>query len=146
MWMRRLDHAAIFVLISGTATPLCLLRLPERSGQTLLFWVWALALLGSIKSLIWVRIPKAISSLLYVATGCVALLYFKDFQASLSPMEFALLLAGGLVYAAGALVYALKRPDPLPQVFGYHEIFHLLVVVAAALHFAVIEMSANWIR
>lgn len=143
MWMRRLDHAAIFVLIAGTATPLCLLRLPEKAGQGLLFWIWIVAALGILKSLVWVRVPKALASLLYVAAGCVALPYFGDFRASLAPEGLALILAGGFVYAAGAVVYALKRPNPWPRVFGYHEIFHVLVVVAAALHFVAIEISVR---
>lgn len=138
MWMRRMDHAAIFVMIAGTGTPLCLLAMPEPYGKNLLVVFWAAAAVGIVQSLFWVKAPKAISAILYLIMGWLALPYLPQMNMALGTVSVSLIVAGGIVYSIGALIYALKRPDPIPHIFGYHEIFHLLVIVAAALHFIVI--------
>ncbi len=137
-WMRRLDHSAIFILIAGTGTPLCLLAIPEKGGMTLLTIVWSAAALGIIQSLFWVNAPKWLAAILYIAMGWVAVPYVSEINEALGSVNVGFLIAGGVVYTIGALVYAFKKPNPWPKTFGYHEIFHLLVVFAALLHFFII--------
>jgi len=125
-------------MIAGTGTPLSLLGLPGADGRTLMLYFWLAAGLGVIQCLFWVNAPKWISAILYVVVGWLALPYLSEFKSTLGVVSVALLLAGGIVYTVGALVYAFKRPNPWPKVFGYHEIFHVLVIVAAVLHFIVV--------
>lgn len=138
MLMRRMDHAAIYILIAGTSTPICLLALSPIAGVKLLQLVWCSALFGIIQSLFWVTAPKWLSSVLYVTVGCLVIPYLPELKAALSMNDVWLILAGGVVYIIGAIIYALKRPNPNPSIFGYHEIFHLLVIAGAAFHFLVI--------
>jgi hemolysin III len=138
MWMRRMDHAAIYILIAGTATPICLLALSPSIKGKLLQLIWGAASLGILQSLFWVNAPKWLSSLLYIFVGCLIIPYFSDFKAALPASNLWLIFSGGVIYIAGALIYALKKPNPFPKFFGYHEIFHLFVIAGAALHFVVI--------
>lgn len=133
--MRRIDHAAIFILIAGTATPICLLRLHEAARWQLLSIFWVAAFTGMFMAIIWPHGPKWIRSLLYVVVGWIGVIYFHEIKAALGTTNFNLLLTGGIIYTVGALVYAFKRPNPFPLVFGYHEIFHVFVVFASAFHF-----------
>ncbi len=135
-WMRRLDHSAIFLLIAGTYTPLCLL-LGGRRGWALLVVVWIGAAAGVVQSVLWPRAPKAVLAILCVALGWVVLPVLPALHGVVGATGVVLLGAGGVAYTAGAAVYASRRPDPWPRVFGYHEVFHMLVIVAAACHFAV---------
>jgi hemolysin III len=134
--MRRLDHSAIFLLIAGTYTPFCLL-LPAASGEPLLAVVWIGAAAGVLQSVVWVRAPKALVAALYVLLGWVVVPVLPALRATLGGGAIALLAAGGAAYTVGAAVYATGRPDPFPRVFGYHEVFHALVIAAAACHLAV---------
>ncbi|MBC7429952.1 MAG: hemolysin III family protein [Bacteriovorax sp.] len=138
-WMKRLDHAAIYVLIAGTGTPLFYLALPLESGVTLLMITWTVAVFGILQSLFWVNAPKWISSIFYVAAGYLVVPYFKELHAALGTHGIEMLLIGGFFYTVGAVIYAVKRPNPWPKTFGYHEIFHLLVIMGAAFHFIVIN-------
>lgn len=138
MWMRRMDHAAIYVLIAGTSTPICLIALSPVAGMKLLQLVWGAALFGIIQSLCWVTAPKWLSSVLYVTVGSLIVPYLPELKAALTMNDVWLILAGGVVYITGAIIYALKRPNPNPKFFGYHEIFHLLVIAGAGFHFSVI--------
>jgi hemolysin III len=133
--LRRLDHAAIFVLIAGSATPICLLTLHEPASGRLLSTFWLTAFAGIFMATIWTNAPKWFRALFYVAMGWIGVLYFPEIKLALNATNFYLLVAGGIVYTIGALVYAFKRPDPFPHVFGYHEIFHVFVVIASAFHF-----------
>ena len=137
-WMRRLDHSAIFVLIAGTYTPFALLVLDGALATVILVVVWAGALSGIVMKLVWIDAPKPVVALAYVMLGWVAVAAFPDLIEELGLTGTGLIVAGGALYTTGAVVYALKRPDPAPAVFGYHEIFHLLVIVAAALQYAVV--------
>ncbi len=139
MWMRRLDHAAIYVLIAGTSTPICLLALAPETGVKLLQLVWGAALFGIFQSLVWVTGPKWVSSVLYIIAGCLVIPFMKELQAALSQTQIQLIISGGIAYMVGAVIYALKKPNPFPKVFGYHEIFHLLVIVGATLHFIAVS-------
>jgi len=137
LWMRRLDHSAIFLLIAGTYTPFCLL-LGGATGRTMLAVAWAGAAAGVLQSILWVRAPKPLVAALYVLLGWVVVPVVPALRAALGTGALALLATGGLLYTLGAVVYASRRPDPLPRVFGYHEVFHGLVIAAAACHFAVV--------
>jgi len=137
-WMKRLDHAAIFVMIAGTGTPLSMLAMQEGSGNKLLTIFWAAAFVGIIQSVFWVNAPKLLSAILYVIMGWLAVPYLPELQDALGTTSIVLLLVGGVIYTLGALVYAFKWPNPWPRVFGYHEIFHIMVIVAAVFHFIVI--------
>ena len=136
LWMRRLDHSAIFLLIAGTFTPLCLL-LGDARAHTLLALVWGGAGLGVLRALLWPRAPRWVATALYLGLGWAAIPLVPAMYRALGPLSLALLAGGGILYSVGAVVYATRRPDPFPRVFGYHEIFHALVVAAAGLHFAV---------
>lgn len=137
--MRRLDHAAIFLMISGTATPVLLLGMPEGAARLPLALVWAGAGFGIVKSVVWVHAPRVLSTVLFVALGLASAPFFPQMAAVVETRGLVLLVAGGVAYIAGAVIYASRRPDPLPLVFGYHEIFHVLVIVAAACHFVVVR-------
>ena len=137
--MRRLDHAMIFVLIAGSCTPYAILIMRGRGMILVLSIVWGLALVGIVVKQIWIRGPKWFSSVLYVASGVAgALILMPRMLDRLGVPPIIWLGVGGSLYITGAVVYALRWPDPVPRIFGYHEIFHALVILAAAMHMAVI--------
>ena len=137
MWLRRVDHTAIFFLIAGTYTPFCMTSLPT-GGDRLLIIVWSLAGAGAIQSMVWPRAPRWLNVTLYVAMGWVIIPYRDEFLSQLTTISIALIAIGGALYTLGALVYALRWPNPKPTKFGYHEIFHVLVLAALACHFAAV--------
>jgi hemolysin III len=137
-WMRRLDHSMIFFLIAGTYTPFALLVLDGSLATAILIAVWAGALAGVVLNLAWISAPKWVTALVYVLLGWVAVVTFPDLIQELGVGGTLLVALGGTLYTLGAVVYALRRPDPSPAIFGYHEIFHVLVIVAAALQYAAI--------
>jgi hemolysin III len=141
-WMRRLDHTMIFVLIAGTYTPFALLVLDGTLATAILIAVWAGAFGGIVLNLVWVTAPKWVTASVYVGLGWVAVIAMPALAEQLGAVGVALLMGGGLLYTAGAVIYALQRPDPVPAVFGYHEIFHVLVIAAALAHFAVVAFYA----
>ena len=136
--MRRLDHAMIFLLIAGTFTPFGLLVLSGALAAVILTVVWAGAAAGIVLKLVWIDAPRWVSAALYVALGWVGVAALPELLVRMGWMATGLLVLGGLLYSAGALVYALRRPDPAPAVFGYHEIFHALVIAAALAQYAVV--------
>jgi hemolysin III len=137
-WMRRLDHSMIFFLIAGTYTPFALLVLEGTAAMAILIAVWSGALAGVVLNLAWVGAPRWLTALVYVVLGWMAVVAAPELISNLGPGATALVSTGGVLYTVGAVIYALKRPDPAPSVFGYHEIFHLLVIAAAALQYAVV--------
>jgi hemolysin III len=139
--MRRLDHSMIFVFIAASYTPTAVIAIGGGAGAVVLAVVWGGALAGVVLKLAWITAPKWLSALLYVALGWVAVATLPDLWSRLGAVAVAGLAAGGLLYTAGAIVYARGRPDPWPRVFGYHEVFHALVIAAAAIHFAVIALA-----
>jgi hemolysin III len=136
--MRRLDHSTIFVAIAGTYTAVAGIALGGWASITVLVLVWVGAAVGITLRQVWLDAPKWAVALPYVVVGWAALLVLPQLWRALGGGGFTLLLGGGLAYTAGAIVYALRRPDPAPGTFGYHEVFHLLTVIGAALQFVVI--------
>ena len=143
VFLKRLDHSAIFILIASTFTPICLLALPPASGNMLLIIVWIAAVLGILQSIFWVKAPKIVTALLYIIMGWQALPYLKELNQSLGTSQLSLLITGGIIYTIGAIFYAAKTPKLYPTVFGYHELFHFFTIIAAACHFAVIYHLIN---
>ena len=139
--LKRLDHANIFLLIAGTYTPLAILALPPGKGYLLLVLVWAGAAIGIGFRVFWITAPRWAYVPLYVLLGWAAILYIVDlFKAN--PAMVVLVVAGGLAYTAGAVIYGMKRPNPVPGVFGFHEIFHTLTVIAFLCHWTGILLVA----
>ena len=134
---QKLDHMMIFVLIAGSYTPVCMIILGGRIGYTLLALVWGIAVAGIIIKGLWITCPKWFSSVLYISMGWVCVLAFTQIVNSLSPAAFGWLLAGGIIYTVGGIIYALKVPlfDAKHKNFGSHEIFHLFVMAGSACHF-----------
>jgi hemolysin III len=141
-WMRRLDHSMIFLLIAGTLTPFALLVMSGPLADALLIAVWAGAAAGIVVEAIWVDAPKWVTTIVYLSVGWIGALGFPAIVIEAGIGAGVLIAVGGVLYTAGALVYARQRPDPNPAVFGYHEIFHVLVLCAAAAHFAAIAIYA----
>ena len=135
--LKKLDHCMIFVLIAGSYTPICLIVLHGRTGFMLLALVWSIAILGIIFKLCWVTCPRWVSSVLYIAMGWVCVLAFTQILNSLPAAAFNWLLAGGIIYTVGGIIYALKLPifNAHHKYFGSHEIFHLFVMAGSICHF-----------
>jgi hemolysin III len=136
--MRRLDHSTIFIAIAGSYTPVAAFALSGWARTTMLCLVWFGALIGITVRQVWLDAPKWVITIPYVVVGWAAVIVLPQLWDSLGSVGFTLLLAGGVFYSAGAVVYALKRPNPVPGVFGYHEVFHACTIVGAALHFVCI--------
>jgi hemolysin III len=141
-WLRRADHAMIFAFIAGTYTPLCLLGLPASSGTRLLGLAWLGAGLGMLRAMAWPHAPRAVSSLLYVAVGWLMVAYYPELRAALDPLSFWLIAAGGILFTVGAVFYALRWPNPWPKSFGFHEVFHVMVIIGCGCHFVVVARLA----
>jgi hemolysin III len=133
--LKRIDHANIFLLIAGTYTPLSLLALPPSKGLVLLTAVWGVAVLGIGFRVFWINAPRWLYVPMYLGLGWAAVAYLPDLFAA-NPTMMTLVVVGGLLYTAGALVYAFKRPNPVPGHFGFHEIFHACTVLAFGCHWA----------
>jgi hemolysin III len=139
-WMRRLDHSMIFVFIAGTYTPVIVLILEGVLPAVVLAIVWGGALTGVALKLLWIGAPRRLVAAIYVLLGWVGAALLPELLRGAGTAPALLLLAGGLLYTAGAVIYARRRPDPRPAVFGFHELFHLLVIAAALAHFIAIAV------
>lgn len=137
--LKKIDHMMISVLIAGTYTPICLLVLDRKTGIPLLLLVWGIAIAGILIKAFWVYCPKWFSSVLYIGMGWTCVLAFTQILNTLSPAAFGWLLAGGIIYTIGGVIYALKLPifNNRHKNFGSHEIFHLFVMTGSACHFIV---------
>jgi hemolysin III len=140
-WMKRLDHSMIFVMIAGTYTPVALLALRGTLSTAILIVLWAGALGGVVFKLAWIDAPKWLFATVYVVLGLVSGAVFGELPAAIGWLGVAGLATGGLLYVVGAVIYASGRPNPWPRVFGYHEVFHALVLAAASLQYAVIAFA-----
>jgi hemolysin III len=140
LWMRRADHAGLFLLIAGTYTPVALIGLHGAWRTSVLAIVWSGAVLATITKFCWVQAPKWLSAAIGIALGWVAVVALPQLVHNEGLPPLFLLAAGGLGYTAGAVVYALRRPDPFPRVFGYHELFHALTIVALTCQYVAIAV------
>ncbi len=138
-WLRRLDHTAIFFLIAGSYTPICLLGLRPTWGWTLFAVVWAIAVVGTMLKLFVDHLPGWLSASIYLAMGWLAVVATGPLLDTFPVSGLMWLLGGGVLYTIGAVIFALERPDPYPQVFGHHEIFHMFVLGGSALHFVFMQ-------
>jgi len=140
LWMRRADHAGVFLLIAGTYTPVAVISLHGAWRTTVLGVVWSGAAVATLAKTCWVRSPKWLSVAIGIALGWVGVVALPQLERSEGLTPIVLLSAGGVAYTAGALVYARRRPDPLPRVFGYHELFHALTIVALACQYVAVAV------
>lgn len=141
--LKRIDHANIFLLIAGSYTPMAMLALPSSKGLVLLIAVWIGAILGISFRIFWINAPRWLYVPLYVLLSWAAMFYVADFFA-FNAVAMSLILIGGICYTIGAVVYGMKRPNPIPGHFGFHEIFHALTVIAFLCHWvAVLQVSIN---
>jgi hemolysin III len=140
--LRRIDHSTIFVFIAASYTPVALLVMHGTLRWVILVAVWTGALAGVILSVAWITAPRVLSALCYLALGWVVVVALPQMIDRLDVAPLVLLAAGGVLYSIGALVYATKRPNPWPRVFGFHEVFHALVILAAAVQFVAL---AGWV-
>jgi hemolysin III len=139
-WIRRLDHAAIFLLIAGTYTPFGLVALDGGWRVTVLAIAWSGALAAIVLKVAWIDAPRWVAALVAVLLGWIGVVALPEFYGSVGLTPLTLLGVGGLLYSAGAIIYALRRPDPAPSIFGYHELFHALVVAAAACQYVAVAL------
>ena len=140
--LRRIDHSTIFVFIAASYTPIALLVLDGSLRIVVLVGVWAGAIAGVIFSVAWINAPRVLAAATYLGLGWFAVITIPQLVDRLPSVPLLLLAAGGVFYTAGAIVYAAKRPNPWPRTFGFHEVFHLFVILAAAAHFAAM---AGWV-
>jgi hemolysin III len=139
--LKRLDHSSIFLIIAGTYTPFAVLLLEDSGGQTLLWVVWAGALGGVAFRVLWVGAPRWLYTPVYLALGWVALFYLPALLEAGGPALMVLVAVGGGLYTAGGIVYALRRPNPSPRWFGFHEVFHGCTLVGYVTHYVAVSMA-----
>ena len=139
-WMRRADHAGVYLLIAGTYTPVALLVLDGTWRLVILTVVWAGAAAAIVLKFVWLDAPKWVAAAIGLALGWVAVVALPQLADRLEALALTLLIAGGLLYSLGAIVYARRKPDPLPRTFGYHEVFHALTIAAAACQYVAIAV------
>ncbi|WP_030668233.1 hemolysin III family protein [Streptomyces rimosus] len=140
--LRRLDHANIFLIIAGTYTPLTMLLIPGSRGQILLWAVWGAALAGIAFRVFWVGAPRWLYTPCYIALGWAAVFFLPDFLRKGGIAVLVLVIVGGVLYSAGGIIYGIKRPNPSPRWFGFHEVFHSLTLAAFAVHYVGISLVA----
>jgi hemolysin III len=140
-WLKRLDHANIFLIIAGTYTPFSVLLLPSGPARTLLWIVWTGALLGVAFRVLWVGAPRWLYVPVYIALGWVAVVYIPAFWSGGGITVFTLVVVGGAFYTIGAVIYGLRRPNPSPRWFGFHEVFHAFTVLAFIAHYIGISIA-----
>ncbi len=138
LMMRRIDHMAIFVLIAGTYTPLCVLALDKPAGWILLIVAWSVAFFGFLMKIFWMNAPQWISSGLYVGMGWMSVFEIKSLSSALPPQGLFWLAAGGIIYTIGAFIYGLEKPRLNISWFGSHELFHLFVIAGTACHYIMV--------
>jgi len=139
--LKRLDHSNIFLIIAGTYTPFSVLLLGDRGGATLLWIVWGAALGGIAFRVLWVGAPRWLYTPVYLGLGWVAVFYIRDIFDTGGAAVVTLLAVGGLLYSAGGVIYALKKPNPSPRWFGFHEVFHALTLGAFAVHYIAVSIA-----
>jgi hemolysin III len=141
LFLKRFDHSNIFLIIAGTYTPFAALLLPGHRAQVLLIAVWGAAVGGIFFRVFWVTAPRWLYTPIYVALGWAAVFYIPDFLQRGGPALLTLILVGGILYTVGGLIYGLKKPDPSPRWFGFHEIFHACTVAAFIVHYIAVSFA-----
>lgn len=141
--LRRMDHSNIYLIIAATYTPFAVLAMPNGRGRVLLFIVWIGALIGVAFRVLWVGAPRWLYTPVYVVLGWVAIFYLSDLVRGAGVVAVILIALGGVLYSAGAVVYGTKRPNPSPEWFGFHEVFHVLTVAAFAAHYVAVSMVVS---
>ena len=145
-FLRRFDHANIFLLIAGSYTPFTLLLLEGSSRVVLLSVVWTVAVLGMLFRIFWTEAPRWLYVPIYIAMGWAAVFFINDFIDSISTAPAVLVATGGVLYTLGGIVYGLKKPNPLPGWFGFHEVFHSLTIAAFVTHYVAVSMVMYSLR
>jgi hemolysin III len=140
---RKLDHVAIFIMIAGTYTPMCYAYLEGAWFWSIVGVQWGCVLAGLFFKIFYLHAPRIISPILYLLMGWMALIPMNILWHSMSSLSFWLLVAGGVAYSIGAVIYALKKPNPLPGVFGFHEIFHIFILLGAILHYFMVYIAVT---
>lgn len=139
LFLRKLDHLMIYFLIAGTYTPVCLISLDGTiSGRVMLIVIWSMAILGSAFTLFWIKMPRILTSVIYLVMGWTAIFAIYPLHAVMSTLSFVMLLVGGILYSIGGVLYALKWPGRNNKYFGCHEIFHVFIVLGSICHFVMI--------
>jgi len=141
--LRRMDHSNIYLIIAGTYTPFAVLALPPSEGRVLLLIVWIGAFTGVVFRVFWVGAPRWLYTSLYVLIGWVAIFFLPGLVAGAGVTAVVLIALGGVFYTIGAVVYGLKRPDPFPEWFGFHEVFHTLTIAAFTVHYAAVSIVSR---
>jgi hemolysin III len=144
--LRRLDHSSIFLLIAGTYTAFALLLLHQRDAAILLGIVWVGAMIGIAFRVVWIGAPRGVYLPLYIALGWAAVFWFGDFARAAGPAVLTLLVLGGLFYSLGGVIYGIRRPNPLPGWFGFHEVFHSCTIVAFVVHYVGVSIATYSLR
>jgi len=139
--LKRLDHSNIFLIIAGTYTPFSVILLDQRGGTTLLWVIWSAALAGIAFRVLWIGAPRWLFTPVYLALGWVAVFYLGDLLDAGGPAVVTLLAIGGALYSLGGIVYALRRPDPSPKWFGFHEVFHACTLGAYVVHYVAVSLA-----
>ena len=145
-FLRRFDHANIFLLIAGTYTPFSLLLLEGRNQVLLLSTVWTGAVLGVLFRVFWADAPRWLYTPIYLALGWAAVFFFRDFVHGTGTAVLTLMIVGGALYTAGGLVYGFQRPNPSPRWFGFHEVFHTLTIAAFVTHYVGVSIATYSLR
>ncbi len=138
--LRRMDHSNIYLIIAGTYTPFAVLSLPPSGGRSLLLIVWIGALAGVIFRVFWIGAPRWLYTSVYVVIGWVAIFFLPDLIAGAGLTVVVLIAVGVVLYSAGAVIYGLKRPNPSPRWFGFHEVFHSLTIAAFTVHYVAVSI------
>jgi len=141
-WMQRLDHSSIFILIAGSYTPLCLLALHDAWRVSILATVWGVAVIGILLKMMRIDKMDVVGMTLYLALGWTALVAMPEIVRGLRPAAIVLLFAGGLLYTVGAVLFSMHRPNPRPTVFGYHEVWHSMVIGGSLCHYVMVVLLA----
>ncbi|HET7690944.1 MAG TPA: hemolysin III family protein [Nocardioidaceae bacterium] len=145
-FLRRFDHANIFVLIAGSYTPFTILLLDGSAQVTLLSVVWGGAILGVLFRVFWTDAPRWLYTPIYIALGWAAVFFIDDFAATAGTAVLVLIIVGGTLYTLGGIVYGLKKPDPFPRWFGFHEVFHSFTIAAFVVHYVGVSIATYQLR
>ena len=136
LYMRKLDHSMIYVLIAGSYSPFCLYVLPRKTGIPVFVILWLIAIVGILMKILWINMPRILSSALYIGMGWVAIFVIKDLYINLVRPAFFLLVLGGLLYTIGGIIYAIKRPNI--KNWNFHDIFHIFIMLGSLAHFLLV--------